>query len=88
MDQIFNPTNWQVISFHNLAGTRLDLSVTSAYPQILKALGGLVTNLVGAACRQEHIHFANVRLSINFQPITGSDEVYSIDTFTEIPNVQ
>ena len=88
MDQIFNPANWQVIYFHNRAGTILELSVTSSDPQILKPLGDLVTNLSGAARRQEHIHFANVRVSVNFLPITGSDELYLIDTFTELPNGQ
>ena len=34
------------------------------------------------------VHFSNVRVSVNFQPITGSNEVYSIDTFTKIPNGQ
>ena len=51
MDQIFDPTNWQVISFHNQAGTRLYLSVTGSDPQILKPLGDRVTersNLVPA----------------------------------------
>ena len=88
MDQVFNPANWQVISLHNRAGTRLELSVTASDPHILKPLGDLVTNLAGAARRQEHIQFANVRVFVNFQPITGSDEVYSIDTFTKIPNGQ
>ena len=88
MDQIFDPDNWQVISFHNRAGTRLDPSVKDAYPQILKPLGVIFTNLVVSARRQEHIHFSNVILSVNFQPITGSDEIYSIYTFTELPNVQ
>ena len=64
----------------------MDLSLTAADPQILKLLGDLVINLAGAARHQEHMHFANVRVSVNFQPITGSDEVYSIDTFTELSN--
>ena len=76
MDQIFNPANWKIIYFHNRSGTRLDLTVTAADPHILKPLGDLVTNLAGDANRKEHIHFANVRVSINFQPITGSDGVY------------
>ena len=88
MDQVFDPANWQVIFSHNRAGTRLDLSVTDANPHILKPLGGLFTNLVAATRRQEHIHFANVRVSVNFQPITGSNEVYSIDAFTNLPNGQ
>ena len=29
-----------------------------------------------------------MRLYVNFQPITGSDELYSIDTFTKLPNGQ
>ena len=62
--------------------------MTAAYPRILKPLGDLVTNLAGAARRQEHIHIANVRVSVNFQSISGSDELYSIDTFTELPNGQ
>ena len=70
MDQVFDPDNWQVISIHNQAGTILDLSVTAADPQILKPLGELVTKLAAADRRQEHIHFANVRVSVNFQPIT------------------
>ena len=64
----------------------MDLSLTAADPQILKLLGDLVINLAGAARHQEHMHFANVRVSVNFQPITGSDEVYSIDTFTKLTN--
>ena len=88
MDQVFDPDNWQVISIHNQAGTILDLSVTAADPQILKPLGELVTKLAAADRRQEHIHFANVRVSVNLQPITGSNEVHSIDTFTELPNGQ
>ena len=88
MDQVFDLDNWQVISFHNRAGTILDPSVTAADPDILKPLGGLVTKLSAADRRQEHIHFANVRVSVNFQPITGGNEVYLIDTFTEIPNGQ
>ena len=88
MDQVFNPANWQVISLHNRAGTRLELSVTAPDTQILNPLGELVTNLVAASSRQEHIHFANVRVSVNLQPITGSNEVHSIDTFTELPNGQ
>ena len=47
MDQVFDPANWQVVSFHNWAGTRLDLSVTATDPHILKPLEELVTN-----CRQ------------------------------------
>ena len=66
----------------------MDLSVTAADPQILKPLGYLVTNLAGVARRQENIQFANVIVSFNFQPINGSDEVYSIDTFTKLPNGQ
>ena len=54
----------------------------------MKPLGDLATNLTGTAHRQEHIHFANVRVSVNFQPITGCDEVYSTDTFFELPNGQ
>ena len=88
MDQIFDPANWQVISFHNQAGTRLELSVRAADPHILKPLGDLVNNLAGAARCKEHIQFSNVRVSINFQPITGSDEADSIDTFTKLPNGQ
>ena len=88
MDQVFDPANWQVISFHNQAGTILDLSVTAAGPHILKPLGLLVTDLAGAARRQEHIHFSNVRVSVNFQSITVSDELYSIYTFTKLPNGQ
>ena len=86
MDQIFNPDNWQVVSFHNLAGRRLELSVTYANLNILELLGDLVNNLEGAARRQEHTHSVNMRVSVNFQPITGSYEVYSIDTFTKTPN--
>ena len=41
--------------------------------------------MAAAARRQEYIHFANVRVSVNFQPITRGNEVYSIDTFTELP---
>ena len=88
MDQIFDPDNWQVLFFHNWAGTILYLSVTAVDPQILKPLRDLATNLEGAACRQGLIHISNVRVSFNFQPITESDEVYLIDTFTNISNVK
>ena len=36
--------------------------------------------------RQEHIHFDNVIVSVNFKPNTGSNEEYAIVTFTKIPN--
>ena len=49
MDQVFDPANWQVISFHNQAGTRFELSATADDPQILNPLGDLVTNLAAAA---------------------------------------
>ena len=60
--------------------------MTAADTHILKPLGDLVTKFTGYARCQEHIHFANVRVYVNFQPITGSYEVYSIYTFTKLPN--
>ena len=62
--------------------------MTAADPQILKPLGELVNKLAAAGRHQEHIQFANVKVSVNFQPLTRGNEVYSIDTFTKLPNGQ
>ena len=43
-DQLFDPSNWNIISFHNQAGERLNQPVDSNNSQILKPVGDHVTN--------------------------------------------
>ena len=86
VDQLFDPANWEIISFHNEAGRRVTASTVPNDPQVLMPVGDCLTNQAGAARRVENISFVQVKASINLSAVTNNlSSVYTIDTFIELP---
>lgn len=85
-DQLFDPSKWKIISFHNQAGARLNQSVTTGDSQILKPVGDHVTDWAANTRRQGDISFVQVRATIDLSSITKDpSSKYSLDTFIELP---
>ena len=75
----------RIISFYNQAGARLSSS-TTGNSQILKPVGGHVTDWDAPTHRQADILFVQVRAFIDLSSITKDPlSKYSIDTFIELP---
>ena len=53
VDQLFDPANWEIISFHNEAGRCVTASTVPNNPQVLMPVGDCLTNQAGAACREK-----------------------------------
>ena len=83
-DQLFDPAKWRIVSFHNQAGARLNVS-TTGNSQILKQVGDYVTDWAAPTRRQADILFVQVRASIDLSSITKDPlSKYSIDTVIEL----
>ena len=65
-DVIFIPGgNWTIMSFHDADGRILSQSTTTADPQVLLPVGDVSTCWAITARREEHIHFAKIRVRVD-----------------------
>ena len=85
-EQVFDPSNWRVLSFHDRSGRLLSTSTKADDNQVLLPVGDENNNLAANARRQENIGFVNVAVMINLSKVTGkASSIYTLDTFVQLP---
>jgi hypothetical protein len=86
LEQLFDPSKWTVLSFHNQAGVRLTRSTVAANTQLLLPVGDHDTPWAAVARREQDVTFVQVRADIDLSAITSlASSKYTIDTFLELP---
>ena len=83
IDQMFDPSKWEVITFHTSDGAVNRGTVTTADHQILKGAGSATTNTNNANRRVADIKFVKVKLTVDFSKLT-KDEDNKYDLITII----
>ena len=85
-DDVFNPPNFTIVSFHNSEGVTLNNSTVANNSQKLKTVGGLVINNAAGACRESDIAFAVVKVSIDVSTVTNDPtSKFKMKSWIELP---
>ena len=86
INQLFDPAEFKVISYHNSAGQARPNTVTDADPQILKGTGDMVGATAAADRRELDLKYVTVQTQIDFSFITKDDKnKYDVVTVIELP---
>ena len=84
-DQLWDPDNWTVLSFHNNTGTALANDVLVADSITLKTAGSLTVDTVISDLCPPKIIFARVRTNFDFSHLNGCTVQSSLNTFIQLP---
>ena len=73
-EQWKNPSNYEVISFHRKTGVRMADATTAGDGMVLLPIGDDAHPLAALARRPENIHFAHVKVGLDFDLLVKEDE--------------
>ena len=85
-EQLFDPTNWNILHFHNSTGCRLNGSTAADDAQILLPVGRATENMAAGNRREVDISFVQEKAVIDLSELTKwTGRTYDVTTFIKLP---